>query len=88
MIERAELPVQMKSTLKGVPAAGATLRNAWLRDAQRFPVDVEFDMAIEDERKLRVGAQASVIIYTGDRGFINALGRLQVRIASLMTYAY
>jgi multidrug resistance efflux pump len=67
-----------------------TIRNdrAWLRDAQRFPVDVEFDMAIEDERKLRVGAQASVIIYTGDRGFINALGRLQVRIASLMTYAY
>lgn len=67
-----------------------TIRNnrEWLRDAQRFPVDVEFDMALEDKGKLRVGAQASVIIYSGDGALMNSLGRLQVRIASLLSYAY
>jgi multidrug resistance efflux pump len=67
-----------------------TIRNdrEWLRDAQRFPVDVEFDMALEDKRKLRVGAQACVIIYTGDSIILNAFGKLQVRIATLLSYAY
>lgn len=67
-----------------------TIRNEreWLRDAQRFPVDVEFEMAPDDRRKLRVGAQASVIIYTGDGFFLKAIGKLQVRIATLLSYAY
>lgn len=60
----------------------------WLRDAQRFPVDIEFDMALEDKRKLRVGAQASVIIYTGDSSILKLIGKLQVRIATLLSYAY
>ncbi|MGI9234755.1 MAG: HlyD family secretion protein [Woeseiaceae bacterium] len=60
----------------------------WLRDAQRFPVDVEFDMAPEDKRKLRVGAQASVIIYTSDSFVLKAIGKLQVRIATVLSYAY
>jgi len=60
----------------------------WLRDAQRFPVDVAFDMVPEDKRKLRVGAQASVIIYTGDGFFLKTIGKLQVRIATLLSYAY
>jgi multidrug resistance efflux pump len=60
----------------------------WLRDAQRFPVDVKFDMAAEDKRKLRVGAQVSVIIYTGDSFVLKAIGKLQVRIATLLSYAY
>jgi len=60
----------------------------WLRDAQRFPVDVEFDMVPEDKRKLRVGAQASVIIYTGDGFFLKMIGKLQVRFATLLSYAY
>ena len=33
-------------------------------------------------------SELPVIIYTGDRGLMNALGRLQVRVASLMSYAY
>jgi multidrug resistance efflux pump len=67
-----------------------TIRNdrEWLRDAQRFPVDVEFDMAPEDRGKLRVGAQASVIVYTGENAVLNALGKVQVRLSSLLSYAY
>lgn len=67
-----------------------TIRNdrAWLRDAQRFPVDVDFDMTVEDQRKLRVGAQASVIIFAEGGWFFNSIGKLQLRIASVLSYAY
>jgi multidrug resistance efflux pump len=60
----------------------------WLRDAQRFPVVVDFDMPPEDLRRLRVGAQASVIVYTSDNGLLRFLGRLYLRIVTLLSYAY
>jgi len=60
----------------------------WLRDAQRFPVVVEFEMPIEDMRRLKVGSQASVIIYASDSWIFNTLGRLYIRIGSILSYAY
>ena len=60
----------------------------WLRDAQRFPVIVDFDMPGNEMRKLKVGAQASVIIYADEGWFFNSLGKLYVRIGSLLSYAY
>ena len=60
----------------------------WLRDAQRFPVVVDFDMPGEDMRRLRVGAQASVIVYTSDSVILRLLGGLYLRLASLFSYAY
>jgi len=60
----------------------------WLRDAQRFPVVIDFDLPIDDKRKLKVGSQASVIIYTGDGWLFNTLGKLYIRIGSLLSYAY
>ncbi|MFT5141026.1 MAG: multidrug resistance efflux pump [Lysobacterales bacterium] len=60
----------------------------WLRDAQRFPVVIDFEMDKEEMRRLRVGAQASVIIYSTDSGIFNALGRLYLRVSSLLSYAY
>lgn len=60
----------------------------WLRDAQRFPVIVDFDMAVQDRRKLKVGAQASAIIYATDSAFFNALGSVYIRIGSILSYAY
>jgi multidrug resistance efflux pump len=60
----------------------------WLRDAQRFPVVVDFDMPREDMQRLRVGAQASVIVYTNDNVVLRLLGGLYLRLASLLSYAY
>lgn len=60
----------------------------WLRDAQRFPVVVDFDMPREDLQRLRVGSQASVIVYTSDNPILRLLGGLYLRIASLFSYAY
>jgi multidrug resistance efflux pump len=60
----------------------------WLRDAQRFPVVIDFDMPTDEMRKLKVGSQASVIIYTSDGWLFNTLGRIYIRIGSLLSYAY
>ena len=61
----------------------------WLRDAQRFPVDVEFQIADRNRRQgVRVGAQASVIVYTGDNWLFNFVGKVYIRVASLLTYVF
>lgn len=67
-----------------------TIQNdrSWLRAAQRFPVVVEFEMDDADRRRLRVGAQVSVMIYAGDSGLLRFLGAIYMRLASWLSYAY
>ncbi len=61
----------------------------WLRDAQRFPVLVDFKLEDRSERiRIRVGSQASVIVYTDNNWLFNFVGRIYIRIASLLTYAF
>jgi len=61
----------------------------WLRDAQRFSVQIDFRLPeARDRLGMRVGAQASVIVYTGDGWIMNALAWLRMRAVSLFTYAY
>ena len=61
----------------------------FLRDEQRFAVLVDFDIPdSKDARNLRVGAQASVIVYTGDSWLFNTLGGIYLKLASLLSYAY
>ncbi len=60
----------------------------WLRDAQRFPVVIDFEMSTEDMRRLKVGAQVTALIYATDSWFFNTLGALYIRVGSILTYAY
>jgi multidrug resistance efflux pump len=61
----------------------------FLRQAQRFPVIIEFDRdQLASLRGLREGGQAEVVIYTGDHAVMNALGRLYIRIMGYLSYAY
>lgn len=60
----------------------------WLRSAQRFPVAVDFEADGRDLADLRVGSQASVIVYTGNNALLNLLGRFYIRVHSLLSYAY
>jgi multidrug resistance efflux pump len=61
----------------------------WLRQAQRFPVVVEFDLPDSESRLgMRIGAQASVRVYTGNHPFFNRLGRWYMKALSYVTYAY
>ncbi len=62
----------------------------WLRDAQRFPVIIELERDNEDDAPigLRVGAQATVMIYT-DRAFLlKPIGKLYMRLVTLFSFAY
>lgn len=76
------------------PAPGTlpTIQNNrdWLRQAQRFPVAIGFDVS-QDERlrgQIRVGGQASVIAYTGEHPLLDTLGRWYIRLLSWLSYVY
>jgi multidrug resistance efflux pump len=62
----------------------------WLRQAQRFPIIIGFDVAQDEALKdqLRIGGQASVIAYTEGTSVLRLLGKVYIRIASWLSYAY
>jgi multidrug resistance efflux pump len=61
----------------------------WLRAAQRYPVQIDFQLGDAEYRdSIRVGAQATVIAYTGNNWLFNFAGKIYIRIASLFTYAF
>lgn len=61
----------------------------WLRDAQRFSVLVDFELPnAADRAGLRVGAQASVIVYADSGWIMTLLGKIKMRLVSIFTYAY
>jgi multidrug resistance efflux pump len=78
----------------GQPAQPGTLptienNRDWLRQAQRFPVAIEFDASEREHlRAVRVGGQAEVLVYTGDHGLMNWLGAVFVHMMSLLSYVY
>ncbi len=75
------------------PGTLPTIQNVrdWLRQAQRFPVTVEFDPADRDRLRhvLRVGGQADVIDYTGSAWFpLRWLGKAYIRLMAWFSYLY
>ncbi|MGD8415002.1 MAG: HlyD family secretion protein [Candidatus Latescibacterota bacterium] len=84
----------VRSVGYGVGSSGVTSRGelptikssqGWLRDPQRFPVIIGFDR-VATSGLLRVGGQADVIIYTGGNPILNLIGKLQIRVRSLLSY--
>lgn len=74
------------------PGALPTIENNrdWLREAQRFPVVVEFNPKAYPQLRsaIRLGGQAEVIAYTEGHGVLNALGYIFIRLMSWFSYAY
>ena len=61
----------------------------WLRTSQRYPVLVDFELPLQKGALgLRVGSQATVVVYTGDNSLVNMLAGLQIWLSSILTYAY
>jgi multidrug resistance efflux pump len=76
---------------KDAPGTLPTVENNrdWLRQAQRFPVIIEFDRAeLARVNGLRAGGQVAAIVYTGHHPILNALGWLYIRVMGLLSYAY
>lgn len=73
------------------PGALPQIENSrdWLRQAQRFPVAVEFDPSQREQlRGVRIGGQAEVLVYTGDHVLMNWLGAAFIRLMSYLSYVY
>lgn len=62
----------------------------WLRQSQRFPVVIGFDVNQDQVllRQLRIGGQASVVGYSEGHGVLELLGKIHIRLMSLFSYAY
>jgi multidrug resistance efflux pump len=59
----------------------------WLRDAQRFPVYVNFEIE-QSKGLLRLGGQADVQFYSTDNWLINSLGWVWIRLLSWFSFIY
>jgi multidrug resistance efflux pump len=73
------------------PGTLPTIQNSrdWLRQAQRFPVAIEFDASdAERLRKVRIGGQAEVMVFTGDNLLMNSLGAVYIHLRSWLSYLY
>jgi multidrug resistance efflux pump len=73
------------------PGTLPTIENSrdWLRQAQRFPVAVEFDRSeLKRLRGVRIGGQAEVMVYAGDHALMNWLGAAFIRLMSYLSYLY
>ena len=61
----------------------------WIRQPQRFPVRIQLvpgdaEKAQADAR--RSGAQANVIIFTSDKSLMNPIGRIWIKLITLLSY--
>ncbi len=73
------------------PGTLPTIENSrdWLRQAQRFPVAIEFEASdAERLRKVRIGGQAEVMVFTGENFIMNMLGAVYIRLKSWLSYLY
>ena len=61
----------------------------WIRQPQRFPVRIQ--LLPSDNEKARAdagrsGAQANVIIFTSDKSLMNPIGRIWIKLITLLSY--
>jgi len=61
----------------------------WIRQPQLFPVRILLLPSHDDDAKFdagRSGAQANVIIFTSDKSILNPVGRLWIKLITLLSY--
>ncbi len=63
-------------------------KTGWLRDSQRFPVNIKFVEGDYPKGQLRVGGQADAQVYTSNNFVINGFGWIWIRILSWLSYVY
>ncbi len=62
----------------------------WLRQSQRFPVIVHFELPADSAlaAQVRIGGQASVVAYSEGATLLKLLGQAHIRLMSWLSYAY
>ena len=62
----------------------------WLRQSQRFPVAITFDLTQNDRllKQVRIGGQVEAMIYSEGHPFLRQIGQLYMRLMSWLSYLY
>jgi multidrug resistance efflux pump len=60
----------------------------WLAEPQRFGVRLQFDPPDQRPPNVRLGSQATVMVYTEQSGWLRPLWRLLIRVRALVSYVY
>jgi multidrug resistance efflux pump len=63
-------------------------QNTWLSEPQRFAVRLEFDPPNAFPRGVRLGSQATVLVYTPEAEWLRPLWKIYIRFRALMSYVY
>ncbi|MEH6651338.1 MAG: HlyD family secretion protein [Motiliproteus sp.] len=63
-------------------------KTGWLRDSQRFPVQIKFKDGEHPNKLLRVGGQVDAQVYTTGNIVINAVGWAWIRFLTWSSYVY
>ena len=65
----------------GLPSIDS--KTGWLRDPQRFPIIIGLNSSDDKfQKKIRIGGQADIVVYTGSNGLLNALASFRIRFNS------
>jgi multidrug resistance efflux pump len=60
----------------------------WLKLSQRFPVRLRLDKDSDASLPLRVGASATVLVYTSNNVLLNGLATVWIWVAAMLDYLY
>jgi multidrug resistance efflux pump len=60
----------------------------WLAEPQRFGVRLQFDPPDQRPPSVRLGSQATVMVYTEEAGWLRPFWRLLIRVRALVSYVY
>jgi len=60
----------------------------WLAEPQRFGVRLQFDPPDQRPPNVRLGSQATVMVYTEEAGWLRPLWKLLIRARALVSYVY
>ena len=60
----------------------------WLAEPQRFGVRLQFDPPDQWPPNVRLGSQATVMVYTEEADWLRPLWQLLIRVRALISYVY
>ena len=60
----------------------------WLAEPQRFGVRLQFDPPDQRPPNVRLGSQATVMVYTEEADWLRPLWKLLIRARALISYVY
>ena len=60
----------------------------WMAEPQRFGVRLQFDPPDQRPPNVRLGSQATVMVYTEEAGLLRPLWKLLIRARALISYVY